>query len=71
MILVTGGTGFIGRSLLGRLTEAGFRVCTPAKPARCSPHLPPGVPVEVVLAWNSVRNTAMPSLPLNWPWTRL
>lgn len=50
MILVTGGTGFVGRALLRHLTAAGFQVRTLLKPAQRSPRLPAGVPVDVALA---------------------
>ena len=50
LALITGGTGFIGRSVLRKLVEAGYTVRTLLKPARRSPHLPTGVPVEVALA---------------------
>jgi uncharacterized protein YbjT (DUF2867 family) len=49
MILVTGGTGFIGRALLRRLAEFGFSVRSMLQPSRRSPGLPKGVPVEVTL----------------------
>ncbi len=50
MLLISGGTGFIGRSVLRRMAEAGHPVRILLKPARRSPHLPSGVPVEVALA---------------------
>ncbi|MCJ7676888.1 MAG: NAD(P)H-binding protein [Anaerolineales bacterium] len=50
MILVTGGTGFVGRAVLRHLTAAGLRVRTLLKPAQRSPRLPAGVPVDVALA---------------------
>jgi NADH dehydrogenase len=50
MILVTGGTGFVGRTLLRHLSTAGFEVRTLLKPAHRSPRLPAGVSVDVALA---------------------
>jgi len=50
MILVTGGTGFVGRTVLQHLSAAGFQVRTLLKPAQRSPRLPAGVPVDVALA---------------------
>ncbi|HEY45414.1 MAG: hypothetical protein AMJ88_12825 [Anaerolineae bacterium SM23_ 63] len=50
MILVTGGTGFIGRAVLRRLTEFGFAVRTMLQPSSRSPALPRGVPVDITLA---------------------
>ncbi|MCC7359412.1 MAG: NAD(P)H-binding protein [Anaerolineales bacterium] len=50
MILVTGATGFVGRSLLPRLVEGGHPVRVLLRPARQSPRLPRGVPVQVALA---------------------
>ena len=50
MILVTGGTGFIGRALIRHLVEAGYQVRTLIRPSQSSPRLPRGVPVEVAVA---------------------
>jgi NADH dehydrogenase len=50
MILVTGGTGFIGRSVVRRLHEARRPFRLLLRPARRSPHLPPGLDVPVSLA---------------------
>lgn len=49
MILVTGGTGFIGRVLIHRLARMGYEVRTLLRPSRRSPALPLGVPVEAVI----------------------
>lgn len=50
MILVTGGTGFIGKALIRHLTEDGYQVRTLVRPSKRSPDLPKGVPVEVVVS---------------------
>jgi NADH dehydrogenase len=50
MILVTGGTGFIGKALIRHLTEAGYLVRTLVKPSKQSPNLPKGIPLEVVVS---------------------
>ena len=50
MILVTGGTGFIGRALIRQLVEAGYQVRTLIRPSNDSPRLPKGINVEVAVA---------------------
>ncbi|MGE5222748.1 MAG: SDR family oxidoreductase [Omnitrophica WOR_2 bacterium] len=50
MILVTGGTGFIGRALIRHLVEAGQPVRILIKPSAQSPDIPKGVPVEVAVS---------------------
>lgn len=50
MILVTGGTGFIGQALIRHLTESEHQVRTLIRPSRRSPSLPKGVPVEVAVS---------------------
>jgi uncharacterized protein YbjT (DUF2867 family) len=49
MILVSGGTGFIGQVLIRHLVDMGMRVRTLLRPSPASPHLPRGVPVEAVI----------------------
>jgi NADH dehydrogenase len=49
MILVTGGTGFVGKALVRHLTEAGFPVRLLIRPSKRSPDLPKGTPVEVAV----------------------
>jgi len=50
MILVTGGTGFIGQTLVERLVAAGKPVRLLLRPSRESPHLPRGVSVEAAVS---------------------
>jgi uncharacterized protein YbjT (DUF2867 family) len=50
MILVTGGSGFIGKALVRHLTEAGYPVRLLIRPSKRSPDLPKGVPVEVAVS---------------------
>jgi uncharacterized protein YbjT (DUF2867 family) len=50
MILVTGGTGFIGRVLVRHLTESGYAVRLLIRPSKQSPTLPKGVPLEVAVS---------------------
>ena len=49
MILVTGGTGFIGQELIRHLVERGYQVRILLRPSYQSPRLPRGVPVEAVV----------------------
>jgi NADH dehydrogenase len=49
MILVTGGTGFVGRALIRQLVMLGKPVRTLLRPSKETPNLPVGVPVEVVV----------------------
>lgn len=49
MILVTGGTGFVGQVLIRHLVALGIQVRTLLRPSHQSPKLPRGVPVEAVI----------------------
>jgi uncharacterized protein YbjT (DUF2867 family) len=62
MLLVSGGTGFIGRSVLRRLTEFGYPIRTLLRPSSHSPDLPHGVAVDVTLAALSDRRGVRASL---------
>jgi len=50
MILVTGGTGFVGRALIRQLAVNGQQVRTLIRPSPRTPNLPRGVQVEVAVA---------------------
>jgi nucleoside-diphosphate-sugar epimerase len=49
MILVTGGTGFVGKALVRQLSEMGKPVRILLRPSPESPNLPKSVPVEVAV----------------------
>ncbi|MHC1741280.1 MAG: SDR family oxidoreductase [Anaerolineaceae bacterium] len=56
MILITGGTGFIGQHLVPALVESGQRVRLLLRPSIESPRIPRGVSVEVaVSSFNDLR----------------
>lgn len=48
-VLITGGTGFIGRNLTRSLIEAGHQVRLLVRPSQSSPKLDTGVPIDVVV----------------------
>lgn len=50
MILVTGGTGFIGRHLVKSLVDSGQEVRILLRPSAQSPRFPKGIPVEVTIS---------------------
>ncbi len=49
MVLVTGGTGFVGRSLLRQLVEHSYPVRVLLRPSHRNPALPAGIPLEVAV----------------------
>lgn len=49
MILITGATGFIGRTLVRQLSTIGFPLRALIRPSPKTPRLPKGVPVEVAV----------------------
>jgi uncharacterized protein YbjT (DUF2867 family) len=49
MILLTGATGFIGRTLVRQLSSIGYPLRTLIRPSLQTPRLPKGVPVEVAV----------------------
>jgi NADH dehydrogenase len=49
-ILVTGGTGFIGRALVPKLVESGNQVRLLIRPAKRTPKVPKGVAVEIAVS---------------------
>ncbi len=57
MILVTGGTGFVGQTLVRHLTALGYPVRLLLNPSNDSPRIPKGIPVDVAIAGiNDERN---------------
>ena len=50
MILVTGGTGFIGQVLINNLVDLGYQVRMLIRPSARSPRIPKGIKVEVSVA---------------------
>lgn len=50
MILVTGGTGFIGSALVRQLASSGYPVRLLIHPSKYSPKIPKKIPLEVALA---------------------
>ena len=50
MILITGGTGFIGNMLIRHLSSLGYPIKLLIRPSKVTPNLPKGLPLEVAVA---------------------
>lgn len=50
MMLLTGATGFVGRTVVGHLVTAGRQVRCLVRPSRHTPRLPKGVPLQLAVA---------------------
>lgn len=50
MVLISGGTGFIGRILLRQIVDLGIEVRSLLKPSHLSPRLPRGIPFDVAIS---------------------
>jgi hypothetical protein len=80
MILVTGGTGFIGHVLVRHLVNNGHEVRLLLRPSPRTPNLPAGIPVEVaVTSLYDERGLMAAAVGLTWkksismepePWRR-
>jgi NADH dehydrogenase len=49
MILITGGTGFIGNVLIRHLSTLGYPIKLLVRPSKTSPNIPKGIPLEVAI----------------------
>ena len=50
MILITGGTGFIGNLLIRHLSSLGYPIKLLIRPSKTTPNLPKGLPLDVAVA---------------------
>ena len=50
MILITGGTGFIGNLLIRHLSSLGYPIKLLIRPSKTTPNLPKGLPLDVTVA---------------------
>lgn len=50
MILITGGTGFIGNVLIRHLSSLGYPIKLLIRPSKQSPRIPKGIPLEIAIA---------------------
>ncbi|MEN8242572.1 MAG: NmrA family NAD(P)-binding protein [Chloroflexota bacterium] len=62
MILVTGGTGFIGQAVIRHLVAEEHQVRTLLRPSKHNPDLPKGTPVEVMLSAIDDERSLRPAL---------
>jgi NADH dehydrogenase len=49
MILITGGTGFVGNVLIRQLSNLGYPIRLLIRPSKTSPNFPSGIPLEVAI----------------------
>jgi nucleoside-diphosphate-sugar epimerase len=49
MILITGGTGFIGNVLIRHLSNLGYPIKLLIRPSKQSPNIPKGIPLDVAI----------------------
>lgn len=49
MILITGGTGFIGNVLIRQLSDLGYPIKLLIRPSKRSPHIPTGISLDVTI----------------------
>lgn len=49
MIMITGGTGFIGNVLIRQLSDLGYPIKLVIRPSKKSPNIPKGVPLDVTI----------------------
>ncbi len=49
MLLITGGTGFVGNALVSQLSDLGYPIRLLIHPSQKSPQIPTGIPVDVAI----------------------
>ena len=50
MIMITGGTGFVGNALIRQLSTLGYPIKLLIRPSKSSPNFPTGIPLDVAIA---------------------